>query len=577
MNRRLVTVVLAMVAVLPGALAAQPARARAFVLDQQARTLTALSVPGGRVEQTATLLGTPAFMRRTDDGQRLLVFDRGEGRDAGEAGYQARTRSAVTIVDGRTLAVLGRVELGWGLDRAVMLSARGDRVSVLCPGFSAKKPTETLARELVTVDLVGRTVVSRVELPRRATAAIATPDGRTAIVLSAREQPKKAPVVPAELRFIDLAAGSIAATVALEGDPGGPVLAPDGQFLFLLDRGKPNDNPDKNINGRLHAVSMASRAVQVTDVGSDPSGLVLDERGRQLLLLSKSNPVKPATFARPGELRVIRGGTPSAPITVGALPFQLDVSPDGGTLYVKGADSLTRVSLPGLTPTPPVLFPFMTSEMVVSPDGRRAYALGGEDFTTVDAVTGQKIESVRTGRMGKKMFLALQVGLKTAASKSEGERKAQKEGKSYYQYTEYSLRDPIGSMSIRPDGKAVYALNSQTSDVTIVDAASGAVLEKVAAGGFAVRFMPAGGVALVVSSDTVHAVDLTTHQKRPDLVAGSAADFDEAELSPDASLAVISGSGGVLLVEAAGGKAVGTMKVFSRVAGVIVDWGHAAR
>lgn len=577
MNRRLVTVALSMAVVMSGSLAAQPTGARAFVLDQQARTLIALSVPGGRVEQTATLLGTPAFLRRTDDGQRLLVFDRGEGRDAGEAGYQAKTRSAVTIVDGRTLAVVGRVELGWGLDRAVMIAAKGDRVSVLCPGFIGKKPTETLAREFITVDLAAGAVVSRIELPRRATAAIATPDGRTAVVLSAREQSKKAPLVPAELRFLDLTAGGITATVALDGDPGGPVLAPDAQHLYLLDRGTSNDNPDKNVNGRLHAVSMSARTVQVTDVGSGPSGLVLDERGRQLLLLSKSTPVKPATFARPGELRVIRGGTPSPPITVGALPFQIDVSPDGGTLYVKGADSLTRVSLPDLKPAPPVLFPLMTSEMIVSADGRRAYALNGEYFTTLDAVSGQKIESVRTGRMGKKMFLALQVGLKTAASKSEGERRAQKEGKSYYQYTEYSLRDAVGSMSIRPDGKAVYALNSQTSDVTVIDAATGAVLEKVPAGGFAVRFMPAGGVALVVSSDTVHAVDLVTHQKRPDLIAGSAADFDEAELSPDATLAVISGSGGVLLVEAAGGKAVGTMKAFSRVTGVVVDWGTTAR
>ena len=95
----------------------------------------------------------------------------------------------------------------------------------------------------------------------------------------------------------------------LDGDPGGPVLAPDGQFLYLLDRGQPNNNPDKNVNGRLHAVSMTTRSVAaVTEVGSKPRGLVLDERGRQLLLVSDGPPVKgPGNRDRPGELRVIRG------------------------------------------------------------------------------------------------------------------------------------------------------------------------------------------------------------------------------------------------------------------------------
>lgn len=48
----------------------------------------------------------------------------------------------------------------------------------------------------------------------------------------------------------------MSATVALEGNPRGPVLAPDGQFLYLLDRGRPDKNPDKNVNGRLYVVSM---------------------------------------------------------------------------------------------------------------------------------------------------------------------------------------------------------------------------------------------------------------------------------------------------------------------------------
>jgi DNA-binding beta-propeller fold protein YncE len=579
MNRRMGAIVVGSVLVGTGAwVSAQGAGPRVLVLDQKARTVTALELPSGRTAATASVQGTPAQLLRSADGQRLLVLDRGEGRDAGDKGYQAKTRAAVTIIDGRTLAVRGRVELGWGLAPTAMLSDAGDRLSVIGPGFQGRNPTESLPREVVTVDLAAAKVLSRIELPRPATAFLATPNGSTAVILSAREQPRQAPALPAELRFLDLAAGTITATVALDGNPGGPVLTPDGQFLYLLDRGTPNDNADKNVNGRLHAVSMATRAVQVTDAGSRPLGLVLDERGRQLLLLSVKTPVKGAkNFDRPGELRYIRGGVPSAPIAVGGWPERLEVSADGASLYVTRTSGLTRLSLPGLEVAASVEFPLLATEMAISRDGRRAYILNGEYFTTADAVTGQKVESVRTGRMGKKMFLALRVGLATEASRSEGERKAQREGKSYYTYTEYSVREPRGTMALRPDGKAVYALNSQTSDVTVIDAESGAILEKVPAGGFAVKFMPTAGVALVPSWDTVHVVDLTTHQKHPDLITGSTGQFDQADLSPDARMAVIAGAGGVFIVDATSGKPVGTMKPFGQVVDAIVEWGAQKR
>ena len=395
--------------------------ARAYVLDQEARTLTLLDLPGGQATRTATLEGSPARLLRTADGARVVVLDQGEGRDAGDAGFQAKTRAAATILDGGTLAVQGRVELGWGLGATPMLSTAGDRLSVVGRGFRGRTAAESLPGEVVTVDLVAAKLLSRIELPRKATAAIATPDGRTAVVLSAREEPRKAVVLPAELRFLDLTAGAIAATVPLDGDPGGPVLAPDGQFLYLLDRGKPNDNPDKNVNGRLHAVSMTTRTVAaVTEVGSKPRGLVLDERGRQLLVVSDGPPVKgPGNRDRPGELRAIRGAAPAAPIPVGTGPERLEVSADGGTLWVLGTYSAAKLTLPGLAPSPPVTFKTWGDELTVSPDGQRLYMLNGEYFYTYDLATGLKIADVRTGRMGMKTLLALESGLKTETARLE--------------------------------------------------------------------------------------------------------------------------------------------------------------
>jgi DNA-binding beta-propeller fold protein YncE len=549
--------------------------ARAYVLDQEARTVTLLDLPGGQTAGTATLQGSPTRLLRTADGARVVVLDQGEGRDAGDAGFQAKTRAVATILDGRTLAVRGQVELGWGLGATPMLSTAGDRLSVVSPGFQGRTAAESLPREVTTVDLVAAKLVSRVELPRKATAAIATPDGRTAIVLSAREEPRRAAVLPAELRFIDLNAGTIAATVPLDGEPSGPVLAPDGQFLYLLDRGKPNNNPDKNVNGRLHAVSMTTRSVAaITEIGSKPRGLVLDEQGRRLLVASDGPPIKgPGNRDRPGELRVIRGAAPAEPIPVGTGPERIEVAADGRTLWVLGTYSATKLALPDLKPAAPVIFKTWGEELTVSPDGQRLYMLNGEYLYTYDLATGQKIKDVRTGRMGMKTLLALESGLKTETARLEAENKARREGRSYYAYTEYTLSEPRGTMAIRPDGKAIYALNSQTSDLTIVDGGTGEIIKKVPAGGFAVHFMPVASVALVPSASTIHAVDLATHEKQADVIADKTGNFASSALSPDGRTAVIHGTGGVLIVDARSGKPVATMKAFRRVAAVEIDWG----
>jgi DNA-binding beta-propeller fold protein YncE len=269
---------------------------------------------------------------------------------------------------------------------------------------------------------------------------------------------------------------------------------------------------------------------------------------------------------------VVRGAAPAAPIPVGTGPERLQASADGRTLWVLGSYSATSVSLPALEPAAPTTFKWFGQELAVSPDGSRLYMLNGEYFYTFDLATGQRVADVRTGRMGMKMLQALEQGLTTEANRLEAENAARRQGRSYHAYTAYTLAQPRGTMAIRRDGKVVYALNSQTSDVTVIDGVTGAILEKVPAGGFTVLIMPGASVALVPSAATVRAVDQATHKKQADGVTDTTGNFASAELSPDARVAVVHGSGGVLVVDAAGGKPVGTMKTFGRVVAVEIDW-----
>jgi hypothetical protein len=219
-------------------------------------------------------------------------------------------------------------------------------------------------------------------------------------------------------------------------------------------------------------------------------------------------------------------------------------------VWVLGTYSATKLTLPGLEPAPPVTFKTWGEELTVSADGQRLYMLNGEYLYTYDLTTGQKIKDIRTGRMGMKTLVALESGLKTETARLEAENQARREGRSYYAYTEYTLAEGHGSMAIRPDGKAIYALNNQTSDLTIIDGVTGEIIKKVPAGGFAVHFMTGTSVALVPSASTIHAVDLATHEKQADLIPEGPGNFVSSALSPDGRTALIHGTGGVLIVDA---------------------------
>ena len=175
---------------------------------------------------------------------------------------------------------------------------------------------------------------------------------------------------------------------------------------------------------------MATRTVQsVADAGSKPRGLVLDDRGQQLLMLSDGPPVKgPANNNRPGELRVIRGAAPSAPIPVGTSPERLELSADGKTLYALGTNSVAKVTMADLKPAPPLTFKVWGEELRVSPDGTRLYMVNGEYFKTFDLATGAQLTEVRTGRMSMKLLQALENGPERRGLAARGRERGQARG-----------------------------------------------------------------------------------------------------------------------------------------------------
>ena len=180
--QRLVVVTLSstLAGVGPGGAADERPAASAWVLDSEARSLVALELPSGKRVGTLALAGSPGFLLQSPDASRLVVLDRGPGEDKGERGYKATGRSSATVVDSGTLAVVGRVELGFGVTPGrAFFSPDSGRLALLCPGYEAKNPAESLARELVSIDLAAGREAGRLALEPGAWPIEASKDGRS--------------------------------------------------------------------------------------------------------------------------------------------------------------------------------------------------------------------------------------------------------------------------------------------------------------------------------------------------------------------------------------------------------------
>jgi YVTN family beta-propeller protein len=558
-------------------------------------------------------------------------------------GFRPSGKATATVLDAVTLQVVSRADLCWNLmdlESTPLFSADGKRVTFFCSGYRSQKAGETLPAEVVNLDLELGHVSGRVALDRRFETVLPLPDGQTAVVHLGWEVPKSAPPVPAEAAFIDLAGPRVLARLKLDGLPRPPLLSPDGKdlvffspqmlpkkqpavpaglqfidvgsrqiagtrvmegdptdlafsgdgrFLYLLEKGKPDRKPAKNVAGRIQVYSMETRDHEINlEGGTAPRGFIADEEGRQVLVLSEGAPS--AEKGEPeGELRVLRGGDTTATLKVAAEPAFVRISPDRARLYVVGGRALSHVDLPNLrriadTPLKPAGMNILSAntpshavdELAVSDDGRRGFALyqGSSKLSVLDLESQKLIDEVTTGRGGKKFakfmgVLALSVAM-TAASQSAAQNPYY--GYPYYLYDVYSFQvaAPNTSLALRPDGKFAYALNSQTNDVTIVDADTGHVVDKVPGGGQALRLFTGGAMLAVRDKDALRFIDTATQKKGEELLFPGSSSVALA-FSSDGAHAIAAGGTAVYVLDGTTGKVLARHGDFKRAESVVVE------
>ena len=515
---------------------------KAYVLDTGARALVALELPSGRRLGSLALEGTPRTLLRSPDGSRLVVLDRGAGEDKHERGYKASGKSSAIVVDPAALQVVGRVELGSGLEAGPWsFSADSRRISLLCPGYEAKNAAESQARELVSVDLESGREIGRVTLEPGVEPIAASQDGQTLALVQGLPRGEKFPYPQSQLFVVDLAGPKVRARLDMGAWSS---LYTDGSRFYLLDPGKPDKNPQKNRNGVVQIASLESGAlVGSLGAGREPRGLYEDEAGGQVLIPSDGPP-----GSSEGELRVVQGATLVATLKIAANPKLL--VRERGVVYVVGEKAVTLVDPVGRRVTATIPLAEGSQALVddgdqptalkVSSDGKRAFVHYGlhHKVATLDLETKTAVGSTKTGRGGKKFLGNMMAGLYGAPGMLAA-------GYSMWIYTMPSM------LAVRPDGRYAYAINNQTKDITVVDGTTGKSAEMIGGNGYALELLKDGHSLIEVSDSELRLVDLERNAK---VAETPLPDLRGLYFPPDRSLAVALAKQVVLVLDGTSGQ-----------------------
>jgi DNA-binding beta-propeller fold protein YncE len=512
------------------------------VLDSGTHSLVALELPSGKRAGSLSLSGSPTVLLQSPDGSRLVALDRGTGEDKRERGFKATGKSSATIVDPVAFKAIARVELGSGLQPgAAYFSPDGSRLTVLCPGYEAKNPAESQARELVNLDVVAGVESGRLTLEPGTVPIAASKDGRTLPLIQGLPRTEKYPYPQSRLYVVDLSGPTLRATLDTGTWDG---LYTDGDFFYLLDPGKPDKDPQKNRNGSVQVAALARGAIAPSlDAGRGPLGLFQDEAGAQVFVPAEGPP-----GAAEGELRVIRGESLAATLKVAARPKLVVRQHD--VVYVVGAKAVTLVDPEALAVVATIPLARVgdglvgdgdqPTELQVSPDGKRACAHYGlaHKVAVLDLEAKQPIGATKTGSGGKKLFGNMMGGMFGMV------------GYAAAGYMPWTFTEPK-MLAVRPDGRYAYAINTQTKDVTVVDTTNGKSVDTIGGGGYALELLNGGAFLYQVSGSELRLIDLQRNAKAGEI---SLPDLRGLFFSRDRSVAVALAKQTVVLLDGTTGK-----------------------
>ena len=160
---------------------------RVFVLELKPISVSAVALESGEIlGTTSPLVGKRVNnMVVSPDGRRIMILDKGKGKQTVRFGYHPKEKSWITFIDATTLEVVARTEVGWSMSTGYLwdhqgyagdwvFSPDGRYMTIACFGYRSQKSKETLPAELVTLNLDNGEVARRLILERPIDSLIAT-------------------------------------------------------------------------------------------------------------------------------------------------------------------------------------------------------------------------------------------------------------------------------------------------------------------------------------------------------------------------------------------------------------------
>ena len=205
----------------------------------------------------------------------------------------------------------------------------------------------------------------------------------------------------------------------------------------------------------------------------------------------------------------MRGDSLAATLSVAANPRLVQRERD--VVYVVGERAVTLVDPVALQVTGSIPLARESealvddgdwpTELALGPDAARAFILYGahNKVVVLDLQAKKAIGSTKTGRGGKKLFGNMMGGMFGIA------------GFLAAGYAPWGSAGPR-MLAVRPDGRYAYAINRQTKDVTVVDAATGKSVEMIGGSGYTLEVL-AGGPLVLVSGSELHVIDTQRNVK----------------------------------------------------------------
>lgn len=452
--------------------------------------------------------------------------------------------SKVTVIDVTSRQVVRTIPVGWNVFK---MSFVKDGQYLLCfsIGNEGSKKIQREPGAVTIIDTNKRDAIATLSAGRLGSSILFTKDASRIFVLSRGDAPKKKdPTPPAKpaLTVFSLDSEHPLAEIELAQPVGQMVFSRDEKWLYLLDKGFPSKKAAKHRNGIVHVVDTSSlQLVKSYDVGTSPRSLDVDPSSDAVAVLAQ------ASFKdESGKLYLLQGSEVGQPLEVGRDPKFLKRSSEPGGRFVVAYDEFRFLSNDGALASsfvplnkkkgnPPAGGPDVPTlggyagEVLQLPGSEKvamtvttAYGAPTSKVAIVNLKENKVEKIVTTGRGGVKFgqfmgAMALSVAM-TSLSYYGNYYAARSMGQPYFFYDVYMFRTPSPNLDLAAsaDGKFIYALNSQTNDVTIIDSGDGKVLGHVAVGGGARRVLlsPGGKYICAYSNKEITLIDTQSNQQQ---------------------------------------------------------------